>query len=137
LLVPTTTFATEVNLLGAGEWDLVRSHTDDAVAGGNSFVRPVCDNCWAYLYTVDSYGGDFSVIIDAYDNWSGTYEVMLYEDDPDNPDDPLWSVKVKDGQRAIWRNIGSYVDGEKAEFYIKVKAINSTTDRPIGIKYYD
>ncbi|SDJ14751.1 hypothetical protein SAMN05216352_12624 [Alteribacillus bidgolensis] len=97
---------------GAGEWDLL---------GGDRFSDE--SDIWL------SGGGAFKICLSS-DSQPGYYR--LYEEDPFNRDDVVYSNGVKglyfktagsndfDSNGChVFKDIGKYVDGDQAEFYLK------------------
>jgi hypothetical protein len=105
LLVPSFTFAS-----GTGDWDDLGEHT-------------FTDESKIFL----SGGGDFKICLSS-DSQLGDYQ--LYEEDPYNPDDIVYtndgtkSISIPSGNDFqfgcyVYKNISGYVDGDQAEFYLK------------------
>jgi hypothetical protein len=95
---------------GTGDWDY---------QGSDEFT----DESEIFL----SGGGDFKVCLSS-DSQPGDYQ--LYEEDPYNPDDIVYtndgtkSISIPSGNDFqfgcyVYKNISGYVDGDQAEFYLK------------------
>lgn len=106
LSVPfTSTFA------AAGVWDNMGTYTMKFNTGANRFLTPI----------VNSTGGDFKFC--ANNSLPGVNTYVLWESDPDggyDNDDWVGTVKLYNGDCAIFRSIGRFVDGDnkRAEFYV-------------------
>lgn len=136
LVIPTSAFA------GAGSWDRVYTDGDsyNKAGGSGTYIRPTCTNCWDESYFVKSSGGDFGIKIDGPAWYDGRYAVKLYEYDVSNSDDYVKTIYAYDGSIAKFSSISGYLDGDngKAEFYVKISAIDDGSTIALGdIVYYD
>jgi hypothetical protein len=120
--VPSSVFANTVPQYGSGDWDSLGS--DEFTNQSKIFL---------------SGGGDFKMCLSS-NSQPGYYQ--LFEEDPYNPDDEVISNGVKgtyfktagtdsndfDSNGChVFKNIGDYVDGDQAEFYLaKYSSGNST-----------
>ncbi|WP_156183375.1 hypothetical protein [Rossellomorea marisflavi] len=107
---------------------------------GYDWVRPT-SGAFSKKYTVNSTGGDFSVLIDPQTGVHGTVYVQLWEHDETNSDDYVGQRTVSGTSglvRARWNDIGGYKDGDnnKAEFYIKISGSNNKIEYS-DLGYYD
>jgi hypothetical protein len=121
-------------------WDKIRS---GEVAYGYSYERPY-DNSGLLnkYYSVESTGGDFSVLIDPQTGVHGTIYVKLWEEDEEGNAPEYVGLRKVSGTsglvRARWDNIGGYVDGsnDRAEFYIEISGSNYDQEFSY-LGYYD
>jgi len=122
LFVPSSVFANTVPQYGSGDWDSLGS--DEFTNQSKIFL---------------SGGSDFKMCLSS-DSQPGYYQ--LYEEDPYNPDDKVVSNGItgtyfktagtdsndfNSNGCHVFENIGDYVDGDQAEFYLaKYSSGNST-----------
>lgn len=110
--VAFTPSATHTVFAGAGEWDLMNQSADEvfvsSYSGGTGQI-------------ISSGGGDYKVQLTA-NGTGGELTIQLWEADGSDPanDDYIGYRKITSPGEVVFTNLNNFVDGEKAELYIRV-----------------
>ncbi|SDY05268.1 hypothetical protein [Thermoactinomyces sp. DSM 45892] len=112
LIMPITVFA------GPGEWDYL----------GMSEFKWNKDLKKYVTGTKPSHGGDYKFCV-SLEGVHETEKIELWEYDPDNPDDHILTINLRDDQCHVVHDVGRFIDGtnKTAEFYLR-KSSNSYGD---------
>lgn len=126
LCIPSTVFASEVVMYGAGEWDSV------------GYVESInlATNTFNVSQTVSSGGGNFKMRVTNV-NAGNTYRVWLYEKDSGSYTPVHTSARVGYDDDEITWDVSSFVDGSdgKAELFVHIGYANTAEN--VTIQFFD